>query len=139
MYSAFDHWAYLSQMLTVISMFLPCTRWVFGPLSPVSEPPSVVTERERFSFGTFVQEISAAHLNWPDPRRPPITPIRVSCHGCGFPFAVPPLSPDPRRLPQLQPPPLFLPAVIFDPRLTATVAAPVFPPIFVLAVRSRPQ
>ena len=36
MYSAFDHWAYWSQMLTVISMFLPCTQWVFGPLSPVS-------------------------------------------------------------------------------------------------------
>ena len=35
MYSAFDHWAYWSQMLTVISMFLPCTQWVFGPLSPV--------------------------------------------------------------------------------------------------------
>ena len=36
MYSAFDHWAYWSQMLTVISMFLPCTQWVFGPLSPVT-------------------------------------------------------------------------------------------------------
>ena len=36
MYSAFDHWAYLSHMLTVISMFSPCTQWVFGPLSPVS-------------------------------------------------------------------------------------------------------
>jgi len=24
-------------MLTVLSMFLPCTQWVFGPLSPVSE------------------------------------------------------------------------------------------------------
>ena len=36
MYSAFDHWAYLSHMLTVISMFSPCAQWVFGPLSPVS-------------------------------------------------------------------------------------------------------
>ena len=36
MYSAFDHWAYWSHMLTVISMFSPCTQWVFGPLSPVS-------------------------------------------------------------------------------------------------------
>ena len=36
MYSAFDRWAYLSHMLTVISMFSPCTQWVFGPLSPVS-------------------------------------------------------------------------------------------------------
>ena len=35
MYSAFDHWAYWSHMLTVISMFSPCTQWVFGPLSPV--------------------------------------------------------------------------------------------------------
>ena len=35
MYSAFDRWAYLSHMLTVISMFSPCTQWVFGPLSPV--------------------------------------------------------------------------------------------------------
>ena len=36
MYSAFDRWAYLSHMLTVISMFSPCTQWVFGPLSPVT-------------------------------------------------------------------------------------------------------
>jgi len=36
MYSAFDHWAYWSHMLTAISMFSPCTQWVFGPLSPVS-------------------------------------------------------------------------------------------------------
>ena len=36
MYSAFDCWAYWSHMLTVISMFSPCTQWVFGPLSPVS-------------------------------------------------------------------------------------------------------
>ena len=36
MYSAFDHWAYWSHMLTVISMFSPCTQWVFGALSPVS-------------------------------------------------------------------------------------------------------
>ena len=36
MYSAFNHWAYWSHMLTVISMFSPCTQWVFGPLSPVS-------------------------------------------------------------------------------------------------------
>ena len=35
MYSAFDHWAYWSHMLTGISMFSPCTQWVFGPLSPV--------------------------------------------------------------------------------------------------------
>ena len=35
MYSAFDHWAYWSHMLTVISMFSPYTQWVFGPLSPV--------------------------------------------------------------------------------------------------------
>ena len=36
MYSAFDHWAYWSHMLTAISMFSPCAQWVFGPLSPVS-------------------------------------------------------------------------------------------------------
>ena len=36
MYSAFDHWAYWSHMLTGISMFSPCTQWVFGPLSPVT-------------------------------------------------------------------------------------------------------
>jgi len=36
MYSAFDCWAYWSHMLTAISMFSPCTQWVFGPLSPVS-------------------------------------------------------------------------------------------------------
>jgi len=36
MYSAFDHWAHWSYMLTVPSMFSPCTQWVFGPLSPVS-------------------------------------------------------------------------------------------------------
>ena len=41
MYSAFDHWAYWSQMLTVISMFSPCTQWVFGPLSPVSSHPDI--------------------------------------------------------------------------------------------------
>ena len=35
MYSAFDRWAHWSHMLTVISMFSPCTQWVFGPLSPV--------------------------------------------------------------------------------------------------------
>ena len=40
MYSAFDHWAYLSHMLTAISMFSPCTQWVFGPLSPVDVTPS---------------------------------------------------------------------------------------------------
>ena len=38
MYSAFNHWAHWSHMLTVLSMFLPCTQWVFGPLSPVSSP-----------------------------------------------------------------------------------------------------
>ena len=27
-------------MLTVISMFSPCTQWVFGPLSPVTPDPS---------------------------------------------------------------------------------------------------
>ena len=37
MYSAFDRWAYLSHMLTAISMFSPCTQWVFGPLSPVTD------------------------------------------------------------------------------------------------------
>ena len=31
-------------MLTVISMFLPCAQWVFGPLSPVSPTPSVATQ-----------------------------------------------------------------------------------------------
>ena len=36
MYSVFDHWAYLSHMLSVISMFSPCAQWVFGPLSPVN-------------------------------------------------------------------------------------------------------
>jgi len=35
MYSIFNHWAYWSHMLTVLSMFSPCTQWVFGPLSPV--------------------------------------------------------------------------------------------------------
>ena len=35
MYSAFDHWAYWSHILTVISMFSPCTQWVFGLLFPV--------------------------------------------------------------------------------------------------------
>jgi len=35
MYSAFDHWEYWSHMLTVLSMFSPCTQWVFGSLSPV--------------------------------------------------------------------------------------------------------
>jgi len=35
MYSAFDRWAHWSHMLTVLSMFSPCTQWVFGPLSPV--------------------------------------------------------------------------------------------------------
>ena len=65
MYSAFDHWAYWSQMLTVISMFLPYTQWVFGPLSPVSrltetdaesrtnvtilDPPRVLNPKPRFA------------------------------------------------------------------------------------------
>ena len=44
MYSVFDHWAYWSHMLTVISMFSPCTQWVFGPLSPVSPTPSTSTQ-----------------------------------------------------------------------------------------------
>ena len=30
-------------MLTVISMFSPCTQWVFGPLSPVTPPPVILT------------------------------------------------------------------------------------------------
>jgi len=34
-YSTFNHWAYWSHMLIVLSMFSPCTQWVFGPLSPV--------------------------------------------------------------------------------------------------------
>ena len=33
-------------MLTVISMFLPCTQWVFGPLSPVSSVEAVVAGNE---------------------------------------------------------------------------------------------
>jgi len=36
MYSTFNHWAHRSHMLTALSMFSPCTQWVFGPLSPVS-------------------------------------------------------------------------------------------------------
>ena len=40
MYSAFNHWAHWSHMLTVLSMFLPCTQWVFGPLSPVRQRSS---------------------------------------------------------------------------------------------------
>ena len=43
MYSVFDHWAYWSHMLTVISMFSPCTQWVFGPLSPVSPDAVLVS------------------------------------------------------------------------------------------------
>ena len=43
MYSAFDRWAYLSHMLTVISMFSPCTQWVFGPLSPVRGAAQIYT------------------------------------------------------------------------------------------------
>jgi len=35
MYSTFNHWAHWSHMLTVLSMFSPCTQWVFRPLSPV--------------------------------------------------------------------------------------------------------
>jgi len=36
MYSKFNHWAHWNHMLTVLSMFSPCTQWVFGPLSPVT-------------------------------------------------------------------------------------------------------
>ena len=46
MYSAFDHWAYLSHMLTGISMFSPCTQWVFGPLSPVRRMVEVMKMKQ---------------------------------------------------------------------------------------------
>jgi len=36
MYSTFNHWAHWSYMLTALSMFSPCTQWVFGPLYPVT-------------------------------------------------------------------------------------------------------
>ena len=50
MYSAFDHWTYWSQMLTAISMFSPCTQWVFGPLSPVTGIPITKGIRLRRCF-----------------------------------------------------------------------------------------
>jgi len=51
MYSAFDRWAYWSHMLTAISMFSPCTQWVFGPLSPVTANNEAKRLKFRFEHG----------------------------------------------------------------------------------------
>ena len=62
MYSAFDHWAYWSHMLTVISMFSPCTQWVFGPLSPVNVANAETTVRDVSNTQPIVSDIHCTKL-----------------------------------------------------------------------------
>ena len=69
MYSAFDHWAYWSQMLTVISMFSPCTQWVFGPLSPVylegaGTPIDVVTDHKNLEYFSSTRMLTRRQVCW---------------------------------------------------------------------------
>jgi hypothetical protein len=35
MYPTFNHWAYVDHLLPMLTMYSPCTHWVFGPLPPV--------------------------------------------------------------------------------------------------------
>ena len=70
MYSGFDHWAYWSQMLTAISMFSPCTQWVFGPLSPV-----ILVLTHRTHYGK-TQENRSAKARGGHPRIPQSPGVR---------------------------------------------------------------
>ena len=65
MYSAFDHWAYWSQMLTAISMFSPCTQWVFGPLSPVSGGLNPVFKRRQRESSSQIKPDRAENVDSP--------------------------------------------------------------------------
>jgi hypothetical protein len=48
MYPTFDHWAYVDHLLPILTMYSPCTHWVFGPLPPVSPRHSLRGSRELF-------------------------------------------------------------------------------------------
>ena len=63
----------------------------------------------RFCAGNFCRRPRR-----PDPRRPPIIPALVSCHGCSLSSVLPPRIPNPRRLPRLQSP-LFFPPLFSIP------------------------
>jgi len=51
-------------MLTVLSMFLPCTQWVFGPLSPVS-PKKISTPTVKVETSEAVLTESPLPLSYP--------------------------------------------------------------------------
>jgi hypothetical protein len=46
MYPTFDHWAYVDHLLPMLTMYSPCTHWVFGPSPPVSARELLATSSE---------------------------------------------------------------------------------------------
>ena len=82
-------------MLTVISMFSPCTQWVFGPLSPVTgdtvNVPGISWTREtakklawkilnvlpvpRSVYGGYFVHVLAVYLQCTSPVHHPLPPV----------------------------------------------------------------
>jgi len=68
-------------MLTVLSMFSPCTQWVFGPLSPVSSPLEI------FNLGAFLHSLRLNLSNLPRKTRPLLLLV-ISSRVIDLPLAV---------------------------------------------------